>query len=228
MIGKTRLEGIFESRETKARKLYTVNLVPGTKVYDEILVNEKGIEYREWNPDKSKLAAGILKGISQIGMRPGKIVLYLGSATGTTASHVSDIVGMQNKQGFVFAVDFAPGVMRNLVFVCEQRQNIAPILADANRPERYKHRMTKEVDVVYQDVAQRNQVDIFLKNCKMYLKKGGFGLLALKARSVDVTRKPKDVFKEVRKELEKEIIIVDYKELAPFEKDHAMFVCKRT
>jgi len=77
------------------------------------------------------------------------------------------------------------------------------------------------------DIAQKNQAEIFLKNCKMFLKKGGFGLLALKARSVDVTRNPKIIFKEIREKLEKQMIIVDYRELDPYEKDHAFFVVKK-
>ncbi len=51
------------------------------------------IEYRVWNPFRSKLAAAILGGVDQIYMPPGSKVLYLGAASGTTVSHVSDIVG---------------------------------------------------------------------------------------------------------------------------------------
>ena len=46
-----------------------------------------------WNPFRSKLAAAILGGIDKIHMMPGSKVLYLGAASGTTVSHVSDIVG---------------------------------------------------------------------------------------------------------------------------------------
>ena len=101
---------IFEEE----RQLYTLNLVPGKKVYDEKLVQRDGKEYREWNPRKSKLAAAILKGIGQIGVRPGDVVLYLGASSGTTPSHVSDILG---KEGFMFALDFAPRVVRDLVVI---------------------------------------------------------------------------------------------------------------
>ena len=158
---------IFEVYEDYRRRLYTVNLTPGKKVYDERLVKEKGIEYREWNARKSKLAAFILKGGSNIFIRKGSVVLYLGCSYGTTPSHVSDIVG---KEGFVFALDFAPRVMRDMVFVAEDRKNIAPILGDANRPESYMDKVS-QVDVVYQDIAQRDQVNIFLKNVNLFLKK---------------------------------------------------------
>lgn len=214
---------IFEIYEDNKRRLYTVNLTPGKKVYDERLVKEKGVEYREWNARRSKLAATILKGSPNIFIRKNDVVLYLGCSYGTTVSHVSDIVG---KEGFVFALDFAPRVMRDMVFVCERRKNIAPILGNANKPESYVDRVCM-VDVVYQDIAQRNQVDIFLKNVNLFLKKEGYCLLAVKARSVDVTKKPKQIFAEVRQRLEKEMTIVDYRTLEPYQLDHCMFVCKK-
>lgn len=214
---------IFEVYQDKKNRLYTTNLTPGKKVYDEKLIKENNIEYREWNPKKSKLAAIILKGCPNIFIRKNDVVLYLGCSTGTTVSHVSDIVG---KGGFIFALDFAPRVMREMVFVCQGRENIAPILGDANRPESYVGRVSS-VDVVYQDIAQRNQVDIFLKNVNLFLKKDGYCLLAVKARSIDVTKKPKAIFNDVRERLEKELIIIDYRTLEPHQMDHCMFICKK-
>jgi fibrillarin-like pre-rRNA processing protein len=216
------LKGIYESEKGR-KKIFTINLNPGKRVYDEQLVKEKNIEYREWNARKSKLAAAIMKGASQIGIKPSSTVLYLGCASGTTVSHVSDIVG---KNGFVFALDFAPRVMRQMVFVSEQRSNIMPIMADANNTESFE-KYVKMVDCVFQDIAQKNQAEIFIKNCKRFLKSGGFGLLSVKARSVDVTKKPKKVFQDIRMKLEKELTIVDYRTLEPFEADHCMFICKK-
>ena len=186
------------------------------------LVNQNNIEYREWDPYGSKLAAAILNGCRNIFLRKDDVVLYLGSASGTTVSHVSDIVGME---GFVFAVDIAPRVMRDLIFNCEGRKNIAPILADANHIKELVERGSL-ADVIYQDIAQKNQVDIFLKNIKSFLKKDGYGLIALKARSIDVTKQPKQIFKEVMERLEIELIIADYRTLEPYQKDHAFFICK--
>ena len=84
------------------------------------------------------------------------------------------------------------------------------------------------VDVVYQDIAQKDQVNIFLKNCNEFLKKDGFGLLALKSRSIDVTKNPKEIYKHVWKELEKHITVVDHRILDPLQKDHALFVVKKS
>ncbi len=224
-MSKIQQSKIFEVYESqgKRRQLYTINLMPGKNVYGERLIQENGVEYREWDASKSKLAAAILKGSPNIGIRKNDVVLYLGSASGTTASHVSDIVG---KEGFVFAVDIAPRVIRDLIFVCYDRKNIAPILADANKTDSIKERISA-VDVIYQDVAQKNQIEIFLKNARLFLKKDGYALIAVKSRSIDVTRKPKEIFKLVKEQLEKELQIIDYRELVPYQKDHAMFICRK-
>ncbi|MBI2102083.1 fibrillarin-like rRNA/tRNA 2'-O-methyltransferase [Candidatus Woesearchaeota archaeon] len=222
MIKQSKIFEVYES-EGKRRQLYTINLVQGQKVYDEKLVHENGVEYREWDAFKSKFAASVLKGSPDMGIRKNDVVLYLGSASGTTVSHVSDIVG---SEGLVFAVDIAPRVMRDLIFLCYKRKNIAPILADANKTGLLKERICT-ADVVYQDVAQKNQVEIFLKNADLFLKNGGYALLAVKARSIDVTKNPKQIFKEVKEKLEKTLTIIDYRELQPFQKDHCMFICKK-
>jgi fibrillarin-like pre-rRNA processing protein len=219
---QTNNPGIYEIKK-KNTILLTKNLVPGKKVYTEDLIREGEDEYRTWDPMKSKLAAALLKGLKSSYIKPGDFVLYLGASTGTTSSHVSDILG---EDGFVYALDFAPRVVRNLVFVCKDRKNMAPLLADANKPESYTSYVSP-VEVVYQDIAQRDQVGIFIKNIEMYLKIGGYGLLVIKARSVDVTKKPRQIFDQVRKELSEKYHIVDEVILDPFERDHCMFVIKK-
>ncbi len=212
-------------------RILTKNLVPGTVSfeYEERHTDEQG-EWRVLDPKRSKLGAAIMKGLQQSGFRDGSIVLYLGASHGYTPSYVSDIVG---PSGSVFCLDFAPRVVRDLVFVCESRSNMAPILGDAKQPDGYADKLPAEgVDVVYQDIAQKDQVGIFLKNCDRFLKQGGYGLLAVKARSIDVTKYPTDIFKDIKRGFEtgeegKRYVIVDYRELDPFEKDHAFFVVKK-
>lgn len=222
MIKKSKIFEVYES-EGKRRQLYTANLAPNESVYGEKLFEENGVQYREWDAYKSKLAAAILKGSPNIGIRKNDAVLYLGSASGTTVSHVSDIVG---GEGIIFAVDVAPGVMRDLIFLCYRRKNIAPVLADAAKTALLKERVSA-VDAVYQDVAQKSQVDIFLRNAGLFLKNDGYALLAVKARSIDVTKNPKQVFREVKERLERNLAIIDYRELEPFQKDHCMFICRK-
>jgi len=222
-VKESRFKGVYERSGYRGRVFLTKSICPGKVVYDEKIIRQGNDEFREWNPQKSKLCAALMKDVSQIGIMPGKSVLYLGCSTGTTCSHVSDIIG---RDGFLFGTDIAPRMMREFVFLCEDRENMAPIMADANHPEEYKELVPK-VDIVFQDIAQRDQVNIFLKNCNMYLKEDGFGLLALKARSIDVTADPRSIFQKVRQDLEANVKVVDYRELAPFEKDHCFFVIKK-
>lgn len=214
--------GIFELRKGKKKLLVTRNLTPGKTAYIEKLFKEGDNEYREWIPGRSKLAAAILKGITKTGLNESSKVLYLGASTGTTVSHVSDIV----TKGGIFAVEFAPRVARQLVYLSEDRPNIAPILADASKPEQYEDKI-EAVDFLFQDIAQKNQVEIFLKNTFKFLKQGGIAMLAVKARSIDVTKKPKQIFQDVKKDLKTKLEVIDYRILEPFQKDHCFFVCRR-
>ncbi len=207
------------------KKIYTENLIEGEKVYGEKLVKFKGKEYREWVPSRSKLAAAIVKGLRIIPIKEGSKVLYLGASTGTTTSHVSDIV---KEKGVVFAVEFAPMVTRKLFFLAEKRKNIFPILADANDPLSYYPFMTK-VDLIFQDIAQPHQVDILVKNIYYYLKPNKFFMIAVKSRSIDVSRSPNLIYFLVKKQLEEYGLKIEQEiKLDPYEKDHIFFVGKFT
>ena len=204
--------------------LYTKNLTPGKTFFVERTVTQDNTEYREWDPRRSKLAAAILKGCTNTFIRKGSIVLYLGAAHGYTPSFISDIIG---NDGFIFALDNSSRVVRDLVFLAKERENIAPILADANHPETYIKKIP-QVDIIYQDIAQRNQAEIFLKNSELFLKPGGYALIAVKARSIDITQKPKKLFNEVRILLDKKMKVIDFRILDPFERDHCFIIAKKT
>lgn len=204
-------------------KLATLSFAPGTRVYGEKLVREGESEYRMWDLYRSKLAAAIHKGLKELPIKPGSTVLYLGAATGTTPSHVSDIVG---SSGTVFCVEFAQRSMRDLLSVCERRQNMLPIMGDARQPEQYAEGIGK-VDVVYQDVAQPDQADIFIKNSKLFLKKGGWGMIAIKSQSIDVTRQPRKVFEEFVSQVGSEIGVKEQIELSPYDLEHLFITGKK-
>lgn len=210
----TEHSGVFKKND----RLFTINPenCRGIKVYNEQLITEDDNEYRSWNPYRSKLAAALLKGIT-VDLSPETNVLYLGAATGTTVSHLSDII----TKGTIYAVESSPVAIINLLKVAEKRQNIIPILSDANHPERYQQ-MVPSVDLVYQDISQRNQADIFTRNIHAYLKPNGTGLIMVKARSIDVALKPKQAYELVCTSLQKQKFkIKKTVELGPFEKDHA-------
>jgi fibrillarin-like pre-rRNA processing protein len=198
--------------------LLTRNLVPGNRVYNEELVERDRTEYRTWDPFRSKLAAAIIKGLPDDVIHEGDRVLYLGVSTGTTASHVSDIVG---EKGLLVGVEFAPRVAREfLEGVARLRKNVVPFVADARDPAKYR---VSEVDVVYCDIAQPDQTAIAVANCDSMLKEGGTLLLVVKARSIDVLKEPPKVFREEADRLEgMGFAVVKTVELSPFEKDHAL------
>ncbi len=200
-------------------RIATKNLTPGKRVYGERLFRFAGAEYREWVPYRSKLAAAIVKGISELPLREGDKILYLGAATGTTASHVSDIVG---EKGRIYSVEFAPRVMREFVLVAKDRKNLLPLLGDARKPWEYSH-LVEEVDVMYVDVAQPEQASLIVDNARFFLRDGGYLFFAIKARSIDVTQEPTEVYKREIDTLKKGgFEIVDVVHLEPYDKDHAM------
>ncbi len=200
----------------KGKLLATLNLWK-QRVYDEQIIRIKGKEYRVWNPKKSKLAAALVKGLKGFPIKDGTKLLYLGIASGTTASHISDIIG---KEGMIYGIEFSPRAVRDLMLICRKRWNIAPILADAKMPESYAH-LVEKVDVLYADVAQPDQAEIVMRNAGFFLKKNGWVMMAVKARSIDVSKKPKEVFRDVRRKLESMFDIKEEVRLDPFEKDHA-------
>ncbi len=196
-------------------RLATKNLVRGRSVYGEGLVEYDGAEYRMWNPYRSKLAAAIINGLSELGIKRGSNVLYLGAATGTTASHVSDIVG---RGGLVCCVEIAERSMRELLKVCEARPNMLPVLQDARNVEAYAGEM-KEYDSIYQDIAARDQAEILAINASL-LKKGGIAYVAIKSQSIDVAKRPELVYNEFMASIGKRYNVLQTLPLAPFTKMH--------
>ena len=212
---------IFWFQVEGEKKLATENLMPGNQVYNEKLLNVKGVEYRIWNPFRSKLAASIMNGLKDFPFNKKSDVLYLGVSTGTTISHISDIVG---QDGIIFGVEHAARVARDFLDrVASHRKNIVPIIQDARKPEEF-FSVYKKVDVVYVDIAQPDQTDIAIENCKLYLKSGGYLFLIIKTRSIDVTKDPKRVIKNEIKKLESLFEIKQTIDLQPYDKDHAMVV----
>jgi len=209
--------GIYE----KDGKYYTLNLIPGEDVYGEELIEEEGFEYREWDPERSKLCA-FLEKEGSIPIEPDMDVLYLGAGDGTTVSHISDIM----TEGRIFAVELARDPFRNLLSLSKERRNIFSIMADAGNPERYEGIVGK-VDFLYQDISQKDQTQIFLKNLR-FLKEDSIGILSVKARSVDVSKDPEEIYDEVKKDLEEQgCEVVHKRDISHRQKDHAMLVIKK-
>lgn len=185
--------GVFIGH-SKGDILLTRNLTPGKTVYGEKVISVDGpegaVEYREWNPYRSKIGACILCGFEKMEIKPGASVLYLGAASGTTVSHVSDIVG---PTGRVYGVEFSPRVGREFVNLAKVRPNIVPIIEDARHPQKYRM-LVPMVDCLFADVAQPDQARIFALNAEMFLKNGGYFMISIKASCVDSTISAEQVF----------------------------------
>lgn len=204
----------------KNKTLYTKNLVPGKSVYGEKLISIDGVEYREWVASRSKLAAAILNGLKDIYIKSSTKVLYLGAASGTTVSHVSDIVGTN---GLVYAIEFSERVIRKLLRLCEERKNIVPIFADARKPDDYY--WVEIVDVVYVDLSDPQEVEIGIRNAKEFLKDDGWLLIAVKSQSIDVAKEPKKVYEEAKVTLKNNgFSVKSMIDLEPYEKKHTFIV----
>ncbi|HXV87758.1 MAG TPA: fibrillarin-like rRNA/tRNA 2'-O-methyltransferase [Nitrososphaeraceae archaeon] len=197
----------------------TINLLKGVTLYGEKLISRDGNEYRTWDPFRSKLAAAYIKGLHFEFSNVGN-VLYLGASTGTTVSHLSDIVGQSGK---IFAVESSTRVARELISnVSSKRTNVIPIIEDARKPRSY-FSIYDKMDLVYCDIAQPDQTTIAIDNCKIYLKETKAMLLVIKTRSIDVTMSPKNVISQEIKKLESNSFEIKQKiDLDPFDKDHAM------
>ena len=182
-----RHEGVFIARGEKDA-LVTLNGAPGQAVYGEKRIavetpaadgiEKSKLEYRVWNPFRSKLAAAILGGVDKIHMPPGSKVLYLGAASGTTVSHVSDVVG---PEGMVYAVEFSHRSGRDLINMAKNRTNVVPIIEDARHPHKYRM-LVPMVDTIFADVAQPDQARIVAINASYYLKVGGHFVISIKVR----------------------------------------------
>jgi rRNA 2'-O-methyltransferase fibrillarin len=236
VIEPHRHEGIFIARG-KEDLLVTLNMVPGESVYGEkrigvdvedaklnsnstnIVPIQNKIEYRVWNAFRSKLAACIVNGVNSVYIKPGAKVLYLGGASGTTVSHVSDIIG---ETGVVYAIEYSERSGRDLVNMAKKRPNVIPIIEDARKP--YKYRMvTGMVDVIFSDVAQPDQARIIIINAQHYLKNGGGFVFSIKANCIDSTAEPAAVFAAQIQELKQGgFKVKEQVPLEPYERDHAV------
>jgi len=232
IIEPHRHEGIFIARG-KEDALVTLNSTPGVAVYGEKRISVdappdtngivKKIEYRVWNPFRSKLAAAVLGGVDNIWIKPGSKVLYLGAAAGTTVSHVSDIVG---KEGIVYGVEFSHRPGRDLLTVAKARTNVVPIIEDARHPLKYRM-LIGMVDTIFADVAQPDQARIVALNASYYLKEGGHCVISIKASCIDSTAAPEAVFRREVSQLQGDNFKpLEQLTLEPYERDHAVVIAE--
>ncbi|RLJ08471.1 MAG: fibrillarin-like rRNA/tRNA 2'-O-methyltransferase [Candidatus Aenigmatarchaeota archaeon] len=215
------MEEIFPGVWKRGEELLTLNLTPGKRFFSEKLVKIGNREYRVWDPGRSKAAAAIRNGLKTWPLKPGMIMLYLGIANGQTASFFSDILG---DSGFIYGIEISERPFRELLPLAEARGNIMPLLANARVPEEYD--WIEKVDIIYQDVATPDQAEIALRNAEVFLKAGGWLMIAIKARSIDVTKEPERIYQEEIEKLKRLLKLEDRIKLDPWEKDHLFAVLR--
>ncbi len=198
------------------RRLYTRDL-GGAPFYGERIMKKKGVKFRQWNTHRSKLASFIHLG-GKVPLKRSSRVLYLGAGSGTTVSHVSDIAD----QGAIFAIEFAPVPFKKLASVAAARNNIVPLMEDAFRPSSYQ-RFVPDVDILYQDVSQKDQAGIFSRNAGVYGPK--FSLVMLKVRSMDIAMTKEEALESFSRDISP-YEIADVKDISRFHKDHLAITIK--
>jgi fibrillarin-like rRNA methylase len=219
-------QGVYTIKDKDRTSLCTESLAPGISVYGEKLISHEDREFRIWSTRRSKLSAAIKIGLSEMPIQPGSKILYLGAASGTTVSHCSDILG---NNGIVYAVEFSERTARELIHLAASRNNIVPIVEDARHPTRYASVVAGPIEAVYQDVAQPNQATILYENLKTFCSFGAWGMLAIKARSIDSASNLDEIYsKEIATLDNLGLQVVDNIDLSPLEKDHRFIVCRVT
>jgi fibrillarin-like pre-rRNA processing protein len=223
--------GVFripDSKNPGKKLLATRNLTPGRSYYGEksarAFLEGEVAEFRFWDPFRSKLSASILNGLSQFPIREGASCLYLGASTGTTVSHISDIVGATGK---IFAVEMAARVARELLeSVVKFRTNVIPVISDARRPDRYGS-VYGFARIVYCDIAQPDQTEIAISNCKTLFPddERAYLFLVVKASSIDALEEKSRVIADQLKTLENAGFETLQKiDLEPYDRKHAMIL----
>ncbi|ORD95084.1 Fibrillarin [Enterospora canceri] len=222
IVPHPKFENIFINKK-KVDALMTLNMVPGSAVYGEkrtsITTNGESVEYRHWNPYRSKLAAGVVCGLEEIYIKKETAVLYLGAASGTTLSHMAEIVG---KDTLIYAVEFSTRSGRDLINLAVKRPNIVPIIADARNPSEYRM-LVPMVDTIFSDISQFDQSRIVMKNAEYFLKEKGKILISIKASCVDSAIPADQVFANEINWLKKNSFKpIEQVTLEPYERNHAI------
>ena len=233
MAKHRRIRPLSDSVLLEGRNVWTVNANPGVAIRGESLRKFRGVEHRRWDPNRSKLGAGLLRTRnepSQLLPQQGSTVLYLGAGHGTTISHLHDhLCGSKNRfGGRLVAVDLAPRCLRDLTHLAEHRPGLVPVLGDARKFDAWGVLIPSRVDWLFQDVAQAGQVEIFLSAARRFLSKDGIGLLSLKAASERHSEGgDEDIFAKAIAQLSSEVELLEHMNLTGFEDQHALFVIRR-
>ena len=213
---------LHEIREGERSVPATEALGTPPEVYGERIVPVRSGSWRRWDPYRSKLSAALVKGFRGPLPQAGERWLYLGAATGTTCSHVADLVG---PDGAVYALEMSLRPFARLLRLAERYPNLFPILGDARRPDEYAG-WVPPVDGVYSDIAQADQVGIARRNAELFLRNGKPLLLVLKLSSLGRDRTPEGLVERALQELRPFRPVAPPVGLEPFHRQHRFLAAR--
>ncbi len=219
----------------EGRSLWTRNAVRGVSVRGERRKTDARIEWRFWDPSRSKVAAALLRTAndpSQLLPETGSTCLYLGASFGSTVSYIHDqVCGAGNHHGGqVVAVEIAPRAMRDLSELASIRPGLVPVLGDARQPQTVAPYIRGKADWMHQDLSIADQAETFVRMAGAFLSPGGTGLLSLKAAS----ERPSDgdddsrFAKAARILRESNLDVIERIDLKGLEEQHLVFHVRKT
>jgi len=216
----------------EGRTLWTRNAVKGVSVRGERRKRDGKIEWRRWDPTKSKVAAALLRTSSEPSSLlpgPGSTCLYLGASRGGTVSHIHDFVcGADNHHGGqVVAVEISPRMVRDLVSLSDRRVGLVPVLGDARKPAQVAAFIREKANWIHQDLSIADQAETFVRMATTFLSPGGIGLLSLKAASERSSEGDDNsrFQKAERILMESELVLLERIDLTGLEEQHVVFSC---
>jgi len=219
----------------EGRSLWTRNAVRGVSVRGERRKTDSRIEWRSWDPTRSKVAAALLrtaKDSSELLPETGATVLYLGASYGSTCSHIHDqVCGAGNHHGGqVVAVEISPRAMRELSELAKLRPGLVPVLGDARHPSQVAPYVRNQADWIHQDLSIADQAETFVRMADAFLRPGGTGLLSLKAASERSSDGGDDSrFAKAAKILrESDLEVIERINLKGLEEQHVVFLVRKT
>ena len=113
----------------------------------------------------------------------------------------------------------------NLTKLDRTFSNIFAIVPDKTNTGRLTG-MTEMMDVIYIDIAEHNQTEIIIQNCKNHLKIGGFLMLIVPTKNIDFANNTSKKNQEERKKLQTSFDIIQEINLTDFFKEYSIVIAK--
>eukprot|EP00300_Choanocystis_sp_HF-7_P009067 c16249_g1_i1.p1 GENE.c16249_g1_i1~~c16249_g1_i1.p1 ORF type:complete len:236 (-),score=50.87 c16249_g1_i1:18-692(-) len=184
---------------------------------DEIAVSSEiasvhGEKYRILDAFACAISAAVISGLDQLGIAPGKRVLYLARNSWTSVTACSDIVG-PNGRVFVVAPpsDFSPPA-----------PNVKVVPSPVTEPHRYEG--MDRVDVIFAELDSADQSSIVIANANQWLENSGTLLLVVNAKAIDPEQSSEQIFAGEVRVLKQKFQPREQLTMEPYRQNYAVIV----